>query len=160
MELIDYAEQQGLANYHWQQRVNETTRHEANITLGFLLAGGSASLAWAVSTLAGGATALELPAASIATAVWLFALAAAIQFQCLAFKPAMPPANHPLHLYKPQFDTTGIREINLDYLEQAIIHAISNGQKRAKALTILRYAACLTPLVFLAAWSLAAWYCG
>jgi hypothetical protein len=160
MDLIDYAEQQGLANFQWQQRVNETTRQESNLTLGFLFTGGAACIAWALSQLTSSSPHWPLAIAVIITSLWLFALAAAVQFKCLAFKPALPPANHPLNLYKPEFDTLGIREINLHHMEDAILYAIRNGQKKAKALVKIRFAACATPLVFLAAWYLAALRCG
>jgi hypothetical protein len=157
MELIDYAEQQGQANFQWQSRVNETTRQEANITLGFFVAGGGASIAWVISQLAGEAPDTTLVIAVFTTGTWLFALAAALQFKCLDFTLAAPPANQPLNLYKPEFQTLGIREIQLHHMEAAILRAVENGQKKARSLLRIRYTACLTPLVFLAAWGLAAW---
>lgn len=157
MDLIDYAEQQGLANFQWQQRVNETTRQESNTTLGFLAAGGGACIAWVIANIAGSSFDAPLAIAVITTSFWLFALAAAVQFKCLAFAPAMPPANHPLNLYKPEFNCRSIREDQLEHLETAIISSICNGQKRAKSLVRIRLVTCLTPVVFLAAWSLAAW---
>jgi len=154
MELIDYAEQQGLANYQWQQRVNETTRQEANITLGFLLAGGGASIAWSVADLAGTHPSPALASGVLSMALWLFLLAAIVQFRCLGFVPSMPPANQPLNVYLPKFNTESIRVIHLDYLESSILFAISKGQFRAKSLYRIRLLTCLSPVVFLAAWRL------
>jgi len=154
MELIDYAEQQGLANYQWQQRVNETTRQEANITLGFLLAGGGASIAWSVADLAGTHPSPALASGVLSMALWLFLLAAIVQFRCLGFVPSMPPANHPSNVYLPEFNTESIRRVQLDYLENAIILSIAKGQRRAKFLYRLRLLTCLSPAVFLVAWRL------
>lgn len=157
MELIDYAEQQGRANFDWQCRVSEIARQEANITLGFLVTGGGAAVAWVITQLAGPSPDPVLIFAVFVMALWLFALAAAIQFKCLKFRLAMPPANHPLHVYKPQYNCLSLREMQLEHLEQAILHCIANGQEKAKALGRLRLATCFTPLVFLAARYLAAW---
>ena len=148
MELIDYAEAQGRECYAWHARVNETTRHEANITLGFLLAGGGASLGWGIA----GAGAAH-GAALLVLSVWFFALAGLVQMRCLYFAAAMAPANHPLHVYKPVYDTTGIREQQLEHLEMAILLAIKKGNLRAKRLGRLRLATCFSPVVYLAAWA-------
>jgi hypothetical protein len=156
MELIDYAEQQGQANFAWQTKVNETTRQEANLTLGFLITGGGAAVAWVINQLAGPSPDATLAFAVFVMALWLFALAASVQFKCLKFKLAMPPANQPLHVYQPQYNTLSLRAQQLSHLEQAIIYCVETGQEKAKALRRLRMAACFTPLVFLAAWVLAA----
>ena len=154
MKLIDYAESQGKTNFEWHSRVNEPTRQEANITLGFLLTGGAASIAWAISNLAGADPSRPLDAAVIALAVWLFGIAMGVVFLCLNFAPSMPPANHPSNVYLPEFNTESIRRVQLDYLENAIILSIAKGQRRAKFLYRLRLLTCLSPAVFLVAWRL------
>ena len=123
--------------------------------MSFLLAGGGACIAWVISHLTGDNPDAPLAIAVIVMGLWLFALAAGVLFRCLAFAPASPPANQPLNVYLPNFDTLGIREINLQYLESAILHSIATGQRKTKALVKIRLAACITPLVFLAAWALA-----
>lgn len=148
MELIDYAETQGRENYAWHDAANAATRHEANVTLAFLIAGGAAALGTGISS-AGAPHGQAL----IVLAVWLFLLAAAVQLRCLHFTPQMAPANHPLNVYLPQFDTLGIREIQLQHLEQAILHAIAEGNAKAKRLARLRLAACASPLIYLIAWA-------
>ena len=148
MELIDYAESQGKECYAWHARVNDITRNEANVTLAFLVAGGGASFGWGI---AGAGQAHG--AALLVLSVWLFALAGLVQLRCLHFTKAMPPANHPLQVYLPDFDTDGIREIQLQHLEQAIVLAIEKGNLRAKRLGRLRLATCFSPVVYLAAWA-------
>ena len=155
MELIDYVEQQGLANYQWQQRVNETTRQESNITLGFLITGGAACMAWSVTQFCTAHGNIPLATAALVTGMWLFLLAGCVQFRCLSFNPASPPANHPLNLYQPEYNCLSLRVRQLENLEAAILQVIENGQERAKSLMKMRMFACITPLVFLAAWSVA-----
>jgi hypothetical protein len=152
MELIDYAEQQGRENFAWQCRVSDITRQEANVTLGLLVAGGGAALAWGISRAAEG-TDPALAGAVLSLACWLFLLAGAVQLRCLRFSGAMPPANSPLQVYLPEYDTNGIREQQLGHLDQAISLAAAKGDARARALGRLRMLTCLSPVVFLAAWA-------
>lgn len=154
MELIDYAEQQGLANFAWHTQVNEITRQEANTTLGFLLAGGGAALALSVSQAVGPGTNWPLTAAVIVLSCWLFALAACVVFRCLCFIESLPPANQPLRVYQPDFNLPSIRKIQLEYLENAILNAIEKNKTRAKRLVLIRQLTCLSPVVFLLAWAL------
>ena len=148
MEMIDYAEAQGRENYAWHARVNDITRNEANVTLAFLLAGGGASLGWGIAG-AGQAHGVAL----LVLSVWLFVLAALVQLKCLHFSPSMAPANQPLQVYLPQFDTDSIREQQLNHLEQAILLAIEKGNARAKQLSRIRLLTCFSPVVFLVAWA-------
>ena len=152
MELIDFAEQQGKTNFEWQTKVNETIRQETNITLGFLMTGGGAALAWAVQHAAIHEPNVPLIAAVLVLGIWLFGLAMALVFRCLNFVESMPPANQPSNIYQPKFDTLGMREIQLQYLEEAILYAIEKGQPRAKSLRRVRLFICLSPAVFLLAW--------
>lgn len=153
MELLDYAETQGKANFDWHTKVNETTRQECNITLGFLIGGGGTALAWAIQHASGSHPNMPLATAVIVLGIWLFALAMALVWKCLSFVPSMAPANQPSHIYLPKFDTDGIREIQLQYLEKAIELTVSKGEKRALWLGHVRVLTCLSPLVFLAAWT-------
>lgn len=153
---LDHAEQAGRINVRFTLECMEIIRREANTALSFLLAGGGASLAYAIKLFTE-AHVSAIVFAILGLSIYFFVLAAFILQCCLKHRGACGETNEPKVLYQKKFELDKIREVDLGNLQSAIDENRSRADQMAASLNKARLAAILSPAVFLLAWVLS-WF--
>lgn len=150
-DLLDYAEQAGIANMQEWVDVANMIQREANTALTVLLAGGAGSIAYAAEH-AGSA----MGWAAAASAVYFFGLAALLNVKCLGLIRFPATHNEPMNLYQPQYTLTEIRAVEIENLQQRILDAQAHVDQRSVWLNRCRVLAAGVPAAALLGWGLAA----
>lgn len=151
-ELLDYAERAGLDNMRERIEVAGLIQREANTAMSLILAGAGAALVFAAQ---GNAARPELTIAALVVSVYLFALAALLNWKCLGLLAYPSCSNVPANLNKPEYATVQIKAWELENLQARIEQALTINERRSDFLNRCRFAATLTPLIAFAAWAAA-----
>jgi hypothetical protein len=150
-ELIEMAEKAGQENMRERIEVAGVIEREANTVLALLLAGAGAALAYA-----GGDTGRPgIIGAAIAVCVYLFALAAVLNWKCLGLVAYPAAFNEPGNLLQPEYRAEQVRRWELENLQERISAAVTINTARARWLNGCRYAAALTPVAAAIGWGAA-----
>lgn len=151
-ELIEYAEKAGFDNMRERIEVAGTIQREANTVMALLLAGAGAALAFAASDKG---TRVGLTFAALAVCLYLFSLAALLNWKCLGLIAYPACCNVPKNLNKPEYKLEQIRLWELENLQARIDQAIVINEQRSGWLNRCRYAAALTPIIAMIGWGAA-----
>lgn len=151
-ELIEYAEKAGFDNMRERIEVAGTIQREANTVMALLLAGAGAALALAAR---GEGANAGLTGAAIAVCLYLFSLAALLNWKCLGLIAYPACCNVPKNLNKPEYKLEQIRLWELENLQARIDQAIVINEQRSGWLNRCRYAAALTPIIAIVGWGAA-----
>lgn len=154
VRVVEWAEQQGMANFAIHAASFRRLADEANTTLALSLAGMAGALAYAAPLGSGGpATSLVFGAAWVCG--YLALLSILLVTMCLWAEGIPTQHNEPKNLCPPGFSLASIREVELDNLQDRIERLCVKVERRARCLNALRLMAAATPLVFCVA---AAWH--
>ncbi len=151
-ELLDLAEKAGHENMREHIEVASMIQREANTLMALLLAGAGTALAYAGS---GKGMNPGITWAALAVCLYLFSLAAALNWKCLSLTTYPSAFNEPKSLNKPEYRVEQLRQWELENLQERISQAGVINTRRADWLNRCRYAATLTPLVAVIGWGAA-----
>lgn len=151
-ELIDWAERAGQENMRERIEVAGMIQREANTVMVLLLSGAGVALAYAGS---GQGASAGLTGAALAVCLYLFSLAAVLNWKCLGLADYPAAFNEPENLNRPDYPVEQLRAWELDNLQARIHAATAINGRRSNWLNRCRYAATLTPFAALAGWVLA-----
>lgn len=151
-ELLDLAEKAGHENMRERIEVAGMIQREANTVMALMLAGAGTALAYAGSDkgMTPGVT-----GAALAVCLYLFLLAAVLNWKCLGLAAYPSAFNEPKSLNKPEYRVEQLRHWELENLQGRIGQAAAINTRRAAWLNRCRYAATLTPLVAVIGWGAA-----
>lgn len=146
-DLLDLAEHAGRENM--RERIDNAgmIQREANTVMALLLVGAGAALAYA-----GGAVGPCAAGAALAVSVYLFGLAALLNWRCLGLTGYPASFNEPANLNRPEYEVDQVRLWELENLQARINQAVAINDRRSAWLNGCRYAAALTPLVAAIGW--------
>ena len=151
-DLIDYAEKAGFANMQERIDVASMIQREANTLMALLLAGAGTALAFSANE---NVENIRLLGAAIATSLYLFLIAAVLNWKCLGLIAYPASHNVPKNLNKPEYEIAEVRQWELENLQARIDQALAINETRSRWLNGSRLAATLTPLATAAGWALA-----
>lgn len=151
-KLIEYAEKAGFDNMHERIEVAGTIQREANTVMALVIAGAGAALVFAASDK--GAS-VGLTGAAIAVSLYLFSLAALLNWKCLGLIAYPACCNVPKNLNQPEYELEQVRQWELENLQARIDQAIAINEQRSSWLNGCRYAATLTPIIAMVGWGAA-----
>jgi hypothetical protein len=151
-ELIEYAEKAGIDNMRERIDVAITIQREANTVMALLLAGAGAALAFAAHD---NGDSIGITGAAIFVSLYLFFLAALLNWKCLGLIAYPACCNVPKNLNKPEYTVEQIRNWELENLQVRIDQALVINERRSGWLNCCRYAATLTPLIAIFGWGAA-----
>ncbi len=146
-DLLDYAEHAGIANMQEWVEVAGMVQREANTALTIFLAGGAGSVAYAAEQI-------EAPVgwAAATVGVYLFGLAALLNWKCLGLREFPATHNQPLNLYKPEFTVAEVRAVEIENLQKRIESAAALIGQRSIWLNRCRGLAAAVPAVAVLGW--------
>ncbi len=148
-QLIEYAEKAGFENMRERIDVAGAIQREASNVMAVLLAGAGAALAFAANDK--GAN-IGLTGAAFAVCLYLFSLAALLNWKCLGLIAYPACSNEPKNLNKPEYKFEQVREWELENLQARINQALAINERRSGWLNRCRFAATLTPVIAIAGW--------
>lgn len=151
-KLLEYAEKAGLENMRERIDVAGVIQREANTVMAVLLAGAGAALVFAANDKG---TNIGITGAAIAVCLYLFTLAALLNWKCLGLIAYPACSNEPKNLNKPKYKFEQIRQWELENLQARITQALAINERRSGWLNRCRYAATLTPVIAIAGWVVA-----
>lgn len=151
-DVLELAERAGFENMRERIEVAGLIQREANTVMTLLLAGAGTALAYAGSDKGMNP---GLTGAALAICLYLFSLAALLNWKCLGLIAYPACCNEPKNLNKPEYKPEQIRQWELENLQARIVQAIAINERRSDWLNRCRYAATITPLVAVIGWGAA-----
>ncbi len=143
-DLLDYAEVAAQDNMRENIEIAGMIQREANTVMVIMLGGAGAALAFSATK------SVDTPAllgAATAAYLYLFSLAALLNWKCLGLIAYPARSNEPKNLYKAEYELDQIREWELENLQVRITEAAEINDLRSIWLNRCRYAMTLTPVI-------------
>lgn len=149
-KVLEWIEKQGQDSLKARYATAELISKEAQTTLTVLLAGVGGTAAYAAK-LFEPAPLAPVTIAAAATCAYLILLCVLLVSACMLFKSYPALYQDPRNLLQPQHSLDDLREAELHNLQDRISEAKSINAARARRLNAIRFAAAVSPLVFLIA---------
>ena len=145
--LLEWAEEIGQENLKSRMQVADAIAAQASTTITLFLAGIGGSLAYAARLLEAKPPALAYGAAAVC--VYLTLLSVLLLLKCITLTDAPAVFNEPTNLLLVNGELDAVRAGELANMQVRIDRIKTRNSERARWLNAMRWAAILTPLLFL-----------
>lgn len=157
-DVLEWAEKAGSENMKFRLQNAEALAKESAVMLTILITGLGGALALAMRYSERANASEPIAAGAAAVAVWLMISAITLVHQCIRTFDLPAPTNEPINLYQPAFPLIKLRKVELENLQARIEDVTRRNGRVAKWLDRVRYWSVASPLVFVIAASVVAYF--